>query len=244
MRLYDAFMNCDREKLANEIARILPTEPHNLTKEQLAKASHKLINASFARMSDTVLSGDNKYILYVAKTFASDESDFQYDAFGAKAEVLAEWQNDHPANPFVIEDEEKATTEELHDLITSLKLPDRYGLEFLEWQDILSYPLSDKCVEHYGLELCLAYILFEMTFFGVEPEGMEKQSEELEQSIQECKQAREEGREDYFISAEKVFAELFAEHGIEPPTEEERQKWRRDAAISAYRFNRELWALL
>ena len=94
------------------------------------------------------------------------------------------------------------------------------------------------------MELCLAYILFEMTFFGVEPEGMEKQSEALEQSIKECEKARADGNEDYFVPAEEVFAELFVEHGIEPPTEEERQKWRRDAAISAYRFDRELWALL
>ena len=243
MRLYDAFMACDREKLAQEIAQILPTES-NPTEDQLFKASHKLVDAAFARMSDTVLSGDAKYILYVAKTFASDESDFQHDAFGVKAEALAEWQNDHPANPFVIGDEEKASTEELHDLVTALKLPDRYGLEFLVWDDILSYPLSEKCVKRYGLEVCLAYILYEMTFFGVEPDGMREESEELERRAQECKQAIEEGNEDYFVPAEEVFAELFAEHGIEPPTEEERQKWRRDAAISAYRFDRELWALL
>ena len=243
MRLYDAFMTCDREKLANEIAQILPTE-YNPTEEQLSKASHKLVAASFARMSDTVPSGDNKYILYVANTFATEDFDAQYDAFGVKTEALKEWQNNHPANPFVIEEEENADTEDLHELITSLTLPDRYCLEFLEWQDILSYPLSDKCVERYGLELCLAYILFEMTFFGVEPEGMEKQSEELEQSIKECEKARAEGNEDYFVAAEEVFAELFAEYSIEPPTEEERQKWRRDAAISAYRFDRELWPLL
>ena len=243
MRLYDAFMTCDREKLANEIAQILPTES-DPTEEQLSKASHKLVEDSFARMSDTVLSEATKYILYVANTFATEDFDAKYDAFGVKIEALKEWQSDHPANPFVILDEENADTEDLHDLITSLKLPDRYGLEFLEGQDILSYPLSDKCVERYGLELCLAYILFEMTFFGVEPEGMEKQSEELEQSIKECEKARAEGNADYFVPAEEVFAELFAEHGIEPPTEEERQKWRRDAAISAYRFDRELWALL
>ena len=243
MRLYDAFMTCDREKLANEIAQILPTES-DPTEEQLSKASHKLVEDSLARMSDTVLSEDTKYILYVANTFATEDFDAKYDAFGVKIEALKEWQSDHPANPFVIEVEENADTEDLHDLITSLKLPDRYGLEFLEWQDILSYPLSDKCVERYGLELCLAYILFEMTFFGVEPEGMEKQSEELEQSIKECEKAHAEGNEDYFVPAEEVFAELFAEHGIEPPTEEERQKWRRDAAISAYRFDRELWTLL
>ena len=243
MRLYDAFMTCDREKLANEIAQILPTES-DPTEEQLSKASHKLVEDSFARMSDTVLSEDTKYILYVANTFATEDFDAKYDAFGVKIEALKEWQSDHPANPFVILDEENADTEDLHDLIASLKLPDRYGLEFLEWQEILSYPLSDKCVERYGLELCLAYILFEMTFFGVEPEGMEKQSEELEQSIKECEKARSEGNEDYFVPAEEVFAELFAEHGIEPPTEEERQKWHRDAAISAYRFDRELWALL
>ena len=243
MRLYDAFMTCDREKLANEIAQILPTES-DPTEEQLSKASHKLVEDSFARMSDTVLSEATKYILYVANTFATEDFDAKYDAFGVKIEALKEWQSDHPANPFVILDEENADTEDLHDLITSLKLPDRQGLEFLEWQDILSYPLSDKCVERYGLELCLAYILFEMTFFGVEPEGMEKQSEELEQSIKECEKARAEGNADYFVPAEEVFAELFAEHGIEPPTEEERQKWRRDAAISAYRFDRELWALL
>lgn len=226
MRLYDAFMTCDREKLANEIAQILPTES-DPTEEQLSKASHKLVEDSFARMSDTVLSEATKYILYVANTFATEDFDAKYDAFGVKIEALKEWQSDHPANPFVILDEENADTEDLHDLITSLKLPDRYGLEFLEWQDILSYPLSDKCIERYGLERCLAYILFEMTFFGVEPEGMEKQSEELGQSIKECEKARAEGNADYFV-----------------PAEEERQKWRRDAAISAYRFDRELWALL
>ena len=104
--------------------------------------------------------------------------------------------------------------------------------------------MSDKCVERYGLELCLAYVLYEMTFFGVNPEGMREESEELERRAQECKQAIEEGNEDYLVSAEDVFADLFADHEIEPPTVEERQKWRRDAAISAYRFNRELWSLL
>lgn len=71
------------DRNANEIAQILPTES-NPSENQLAKASHELVEDSFARMSDTVLSGDSKYILYVCKTFASDESHFQYDAFGVK----------------------------------------------------------------------------------------------------------------------------------------------------------------
>ena len=62
MRLYDAFMVCDRVKLAQEISQILPTES-NPTKEQLSKASHKLVEASFARMFNTVPSGDKTSML-------------------------------------------------------------------------------------------------------------------------------------------------------------------------------------
>lgn len=243
MRLYDAFMTCNREKLTQAVAATLPTEPYDPTPAQLAAAAQKLVTDAYARMAQTALSGSAPYSLYVVKTFAAQELENPFDAFGVKPAALQAWRADHPADPFTL-DEEQAGTEALLALMEGLPLPERYGLEFVEWAELLACPLADACAARYGLEACLAYILYDMTFFGVEPEKMRAESDELQRRAAEAERERAAGNEDYFIPAEKVFADLREKYGWEEPTEQERRQWRRAAAINAYRYDRELWGLL
>ena len=138
------------------------------------------------------------------------------------------------------------STDEIYNAITADRLPERYAFEFSPWEEILSWNLAEPSVARYGLEHCLAGILWEMTFFGVDPAGVEKEREKLDAAIEEAKQASEEGRvsgkafsfEDF---AKEVLGDEYTEDWY---PEEEQERDRRNMAIASYKYGVEFRLLL
>lgn len=88
--------------------------------------------------------------------------------------------------PFEFIDDSTAkslTEEELHDLVSNKPLIQVWGFEFSDWKEVLGYHVHEKSIQKYGLECCMAHILFEMTYCGFSyvetKEARNKPSEEL-----------------------------------------------------------------
>lgn len=82
-------------------------------------------------------------------------------------------------------------TDAIFDAAKAGDVPTKYAIEFCEWKDILSWKLAELSIAWYGLEFCLARVLWEMVFFGVEPEKMEKAVERIKNSLDEAKKELE-----------------------------------------------------
>lgn len=71
--------------------------------------------------------------------------------------------------PFEFIDDSEAkslTEEELRTLVYNKPLIQVWGFEFSDWKEVLGYHVHDKSIQKYGLERCMAHILFEMTYCG------------------------------------------------------------------------------
>lgn len=58
------------------------------------------------------------------------------------------------------------TEEKLKDMVQCKPLIQVWGFEFSDWKEVLGYHVHDKSIKRYGLERCMASILFEMTYCG------------------------------------------------------------------------------
>lgn len=242
--VYDAFMRCDTNKLAEEFAAIYDDSKKDA--ENRLETAQKVVHASYARMKNTALaSNDDESIVVVCKSF-DDSGD---DVACVKAQEIRDWKKKHEKTSEPISDEALTfmSTDEIRNAIASAdKLPERYAFEFSPWEDILGWNLAEVSVARYGLEHCLANILWEMTFFGVDPAGMEREKEKVDAAIKEANQAVEEGKiagktfsfEDF---AKEVLGDEYTEDWY---PEEEWERDRRNMAISSYKYGVELRRLL
>ncbi len=242
--VYDAFMRCDTNKLAEEFAALY-NESKKDTEKRL-EAARKVIRESFERMKNTALAINNdESMIIVCKGF-DDTGD---DVACVKAQEIRDWKRKHEKNPEPISDEALTfmSTDEVFDAISSAGgLPERYAFEFSPWEEILGWNLAEPSVARYGLEHCLAGILWEMTFFGVDPAGMKREKERVDAAIKEANQAVEEGKiagktfsfEDF---AKEVLGDDYTEDWY---PEEERERDRRNMAISSYKYGVEFRLLL
>lgn len=242
--VYDAFMRCDTDRLAEEFAALYDESKKDA--EKRLEAARKLICEAFERIKNTTLAAnDDEDIIIVCKGF-DDTGD---DVACVKAQEIRDWKKEHEKNPEPISDKALTfmSTEEVFDAISnSGKLPERYAFEFSPWEEILSWNLAEPSVTRYGLEHCLACILWEMTFFGVDPAGMEREKERVDAAIKEANRAVEEGKiagktfsfEDF---AKEVLGDGYTEDWY---PEEERERDRRNMAISSYKYGVEFRRLL
>ena len=242
--VYDAFMRCDTNKLAEEFVALY-NESKKDTEKRL-EAARKVIRESFERIKNTALATNNdESIIIVCKGF-DDTGD---DVACVKAQEIRDWKREHEKNPEPISDEALTfmSTDEVFDAISSAgRLPERYAFEFSPWEEILGWNLAEPSIARYGLEHCLAGILWEMTFFGVDPAGMKREKERVDAAIKEANQAVEEGRiagktfsfEDF---AKEVLGDDYTEDWY---PEEERERDRRNMAISSYKYGVEFRLLL
>ena len=169
--VYDAFMHCDTDKLAEEFAALYDESKKDA--EKRLEAAQKVIHASYERMKNTTLaSNEDESMVIVCKSF-DDTGD---DVACVKAQEIRDWKEKHEKDFDPISDEALTfmSTDEIYNAITADRLPERYAFEFSPWEEILSWNLAELSVARYGLEHCLAGILWEMTFFGVDPAGVEK----------------------------------------------------------------------
>lgn len=241
--VYDAFMRCDTNKLAEEFAAIYDDSKKDA--EKRLETAQKVIRASYERMKNTTLaSNDDESMVVVCKSF-DDAGD---DVACVKAQEIRDWKKKHEKDYEPISDEALTfmSTDEIYNAITADGLPQRYAFEFSPWEEILSWNLAEPSVARYSLEHCLAGILWEMTFFGVDPAGVEKEREKLDAAIEEAKQASAEGRvsgkacsfEDF---AKEVLGDEYTEDWY---PEEERERDARNMAIASYKYGVEFRLLL
>lgn len=242
--IYDAFMHCDTNKLAEKFAAIYDDSKKDA--ENRLETAQKVIRASYARMKNTALaSNDDESMVVVCKSF-DDAGD---DVACVKAQEIRDWKKKHEKTSEPISDEALTfmSTDEIRNAIASAdRLPERYAVEFSPWEDILGWNLAEVSVARYGLEHCLANILWEMTFFGVDPAGMEREKEKVDAAIKEANQAVEEGKiagktfsfEDF---AKEILGDEYTEDWY---PEEERERDRRNMAISSYKYGVEFRRLL
>ena len=101
------------------------------------------------------------------------------------------------------------------EFIESVRLPDSYGYEFTEWNEILGCKIDEQNAKKCGMVKLLADILFEMTFFGFDERDVERKREELDQAIREFEEIENlptEEQDKCFHSTEEVMEELGIEH--------------------------------
>lgn len=242
--IYDAFMRCDTNKLAEKFAAIYDDSKKDA--ENRLETAQKVVRASYARMKNTALANnDDESMVVVCKSF-DDAGD---DVACVKAQEIRDWKKKHEKTSEPISDEALAlmSTDEIRNAIASAdRLPERYAVEFSPWEDILGWNLAEVSVARYGLEHCLANILWEMTFFGVDPAGIERERRRVDAAIEEAKQLSANGGgmnkafsfEDF---AKKVLGDEYTEDWY---PEEKRERDARNMAIASYKYGVEFRLLL
>ena len=110
----------------------------------------------------------------------------------------------------------KMDNKERHKLIEEIMennkglLPESYAYEFSEWEEILGFEVIEENIKNVGIAKILAYIIYEMTFFGYSRELVDEEVQKLDEAIEEVNKVKElpiEEQEKYFktIDFEKDF---------------------------------------
>lgn len=137
------------------------------------------------------------------------------------------------------------STDDIMDAAMQQELPTRYAIELCSWDEILGWKLAPSSIYIYGLEFCLSRVLWEMTFFGVEPHGVEQAKADLDASIEESKKNLDENGKPHGIPFEDFVKELLGDDYTEDwYPEEEQERDRRNMAIASYKGNKEAEYLL
>lgn len=155
---YEAFMHCDKNKLAKEFAAM-----YSDNEEQAAAV--KEVDRAFARMETVTpkaVNPDEQSIIVVCKGFG-DEGD---DTVCIEVEDLRKWREEHLKESEPISDEMLTfmSTDEIENAVMKQDLPTKYAFELSAWNEILSWKLAPSSIYIYGLEFCLSRVLWEMTF--------------------------------------------------------------------------------
>ena len=150
----------------------------------LVQRLRDVVLESFEKMRQLELERDPEYICF-AIPYAEDEN-FGWDSFISKREEIL--------NKDIIERVEK------------------YAYELSPAEDTLRYDVSETCIKSYGeLEVAVA-IFCELTFCGVDFDRREERQNEIHddinESLQEIEEAKENGEEIKGVPAKDVFASL------------------------------------
>lgn len=178
---YQAFMHCDVDKLAAEFAAMYHSGGEE--RDRLTDAKEE-VNAAFMRMKTLTLKVEpEQKLLFVCKGFG----DVGDDTVCIEANDLREWKEKYKKVPEAetISDEMLTfmSTDDIMAAVMKQDLPTQYAFEFCSWEEILSWKLAPSSIYIYGLEWCLSRVLWEMTFFGIEPEGMENAKAEIDANL-------------------------------------------------------------
>ena len=135
---YEAFMHCDKNKLAKEFAAM-----YSDNEEQAAAV--KEVDRAFARMETVTpkaVNPDEQSIIVVCKGFG-DEGD---DTVCIEVEDLRKWREEHLKESEPISDEMLTfmSTDEIENAVMKQDLPTKYAFELSAWNEILSWKLAPK----------------------------------------------------------------------------------------------------
>lgn len=238
--IYEAFMHCDKNKLAKEFAAM-----YSDNEEQAAAV--KEVDRAFARMETVTpkaVNPDEQSIIVVCKGFG-DEGD---DTVCIEVRDLRKWREKHTKKSEPISDEMLTfmSTDEIENTVMKQDLPTKYAFELSAWDEILSWKLAPSSIYIYGLEFCLSRVLWEMTFFGVDASGVELEKEKLDTRFEEAQRAFDENKEPRIgFSIEDIAKKLLGDDYTEDwYPEEEQERDRRNMVISSYKDNNEMERLL
>lgn len=217
IRLYDAFTNCDTEKLIAEYAKVIPHvddcfEP--LTDEQVVNIALVEVGDALERihsLKDELTKSE--HIFFLSKFYDWETYLEEPERFGWSASVI----------------EKPDYNKWMQGGANLEKTPQCMSYLFVEWKEILSYLLSDYLIDLYGLETCLAVALHEMCFFGVEPQRMRKEHEIIEERLEEVEKAIETGDDSKFVTwsdMKKSFEEKYGFDFYEDTEEAKRERKR------------------
>ena len=142
---YEAFMHCDKNKLAKEFAAM-----YSDNEEQAAAV--KEVDRAFARMETVTpkaVNPDEQSIIVVCKGFG-DEGD---DTVCIEVEDLRKWREEHLKESEPISDEMLTfmSTDEIENAVMKQDLPTKYAFELSAWNEILSWKLAPSSIYIYTI---------------------------------------------------------------------------------------------
>lgn len=82
-----------------------------------------------------------------------------------------------------------------------------YSILLVKWEEVLGWEVSSYCMDHFGKVKLAAYLLYELTFFGIDYKDVVKEQEKLEQELKETDEQIKRG-EYNGIPFEKFMKEL------------------------------------
>ena len=95
-----------------------------------------------------------------------------------------------------------------------------YGIEDMDWVDIIDYPINEKSIQMYGIIPCLASILYYLSWYGYDYKTARENQEKFFNELLETLKNIENGKEK---THELDFDELREELGLEEETEDEKK---------------------
>lgn len=224
--LKEAFLSADVEKLitaneSNVLGKDLTQEErHRYAQEEVLRALERI------REIEPILSEENKakHFIFFVYRITDDYGDGQgrvhyMDASLICTDELVANRDDLFKVVYGPRSIDKTPTVQLKELFSSLS--DGFSIlqafEFMDWEEILAFPVPTVLFDIYGKEVVLAAILSEMTFFGVDSEDLEESQNKLQKSIDEYKEAEETGNIQTI-----PWKQVREQFGIPEPTPEER----------------------
>lgn len=257
-KVYDVFLSCNVDKLIEEYKKVIGGDFRLKTDDEREAAAKYTVEMSMKRIHETECrdTEGNKNCCLAAlddkDLFASDNEPKTYlRVFMLKLSDIRLWAkiNErlslHTPYDETISDISQYTDDELSEMLQDNSLVDTYAIEFSDWEDILAWNISETSLKKYGVETVLAYLLQEMTFFGVAKTDTENAQKDLEESIREVEEAKTRG-ENLGIPFEEAMKEIADSCGLDlkPPTEEEKAKFRHEALVSNFEYQKKLYSLL
>lgn len=256
-KVYDVFSSCNVDKLIEEYKKVIGDDFRLKTDDEREVAAKYTVEMSMKRIHETECcdTEENKNCCLAAldddDLFASDNEPKTYlRVFMLKLSDVRLWAKVNERlslhTPYeTISDISQYTDDELSGMLQNNSLVDTYAIEFSDWKDILAWNISETSLKKYGVETVLAYLLHEMTFFGVAKTDTENAQKDLEESIREVEEAKARG-ENPGISFEEVMKEIAGSCGLDlkPQTEEEKAEFRHKALVSNFEYQKKLYSLL
>lgn len=86
-----------------------------------------------------------------------------------------------------------------------------YSILLARWEEVLGWEVSSYCIERFGKIKLAAYLLYELTFFGINYKDVVKEQEKLEQELKESNEKIQRG-EYHGIPFEDFMKELGLEN--------------------------------
>lgn len=99
---------------------------------------------------------------------------------------------------------------------------ERYGVEFMDWEEVANSPVNPKSVLRYGIIPCVAAILYNLSFFGFDYTDATKRRDETMKEITQELDALE-NVSDY--SKYHTMDDLYEELNVEKPSKNDQAKW-------------------